>query len=159
MAALYEAHAPDAFRLAYLLTGDREGAADVVQDAFVRLFGRFRDLREPHAFGAYLRRTVVNLCRDRFRRLRSERARNARERSLRAEVARDLPDVETQDAIGQAIRRLPYRQRAALILRYYEDLSEHETADALGCSLSAVKALVTRGTRALRERLRGEVWA
>jgi RNA polymerase sigma-70 factor (sigma-E family) len=159
MSALYEAHAPEAFRLAYLLTGDREGAADVMQDAFVRLFGRFRDLREPQAFGAYLRRTVVNLCRDRFRRLRSERARDARERSLRAATLGSLPDVEAKDVIGQALRGLPYRQRAALILRYYEDLSEHETADALGCSVSAVKALVTRGMRAMRERLRGEVWA
>ena len=50
---LYAAHAPDAVRLAYLLTGDRHLAEDLVHEAFVRLFGRFRDLRNPDAFGAY----------------------------------------------------------------------------------------------------------
>jgi RNA polymerase sigma factor (sigma-70 family) len=158
MADLYVAHAPDAFRLAYLLTGDREAAADIVQDAFVRLVGRFRDLREPQSFGPYLRSTVVNLSRDRFRRLRSERARVSRQRALRHEEGTTEPDVEARDVIGQALRSLPYRQQAALILRYYEDLSEHETAQTLRCSVSAVKALVTRGTSALREKLRGEEW-
>src|SRR5688500_9280891 len=65
---LYARHAPDAARLAYLLTGDRALAEDIVQDAFVKMFGRFRDLRHPDAFGAYLRKTVVNLTRSYFRR-------------------------------------------------------------------------------------------
>jgi DNA-directed RNA polymerase specialized sigma24 family protein len=57
---LYAAHAPDAGRLAYLLTGDRALAEDLVQEAFVRMFGRFRDLRHPEAFGAYPGRLIRN---------------------------------------------------------------------------------------------------
>lgn len=158
MAELYSAHAPGAFRRAYLLTGDRDAAADIVQDAFVRMFARFRDLREPTAFEAYLRRTVINLANDRFRKLRSERARDAREGSLRRNHVTGIPDVEARDLIGQALRTLPYRQQAAIVLRYYEDLSEHETAEVLGCSVRAVKALVTRGMSTLRDRLRSERW-
>ena len=158
LAELYVAHAPDAYRLAYLLTGDRHAAADIVQDAFVRLFGRFRDLREPAAFHPYLRKTVVNLSRDRFRKLRSDRERLARQESLRQERAAGLPDIEGRDAVIEAVRTLPPRQQAALVLRYFEDLSEQETAEALGCSVSAVKGLVLRATNTLRERLRGEAW-
>jgi RNA polymerase sigma-70 factor (sigma-E family) len=158
MADLFALHAPDAYRLAYLLTGDPHGAADIVQDAFVRLFGRFRDIREPAAFRSYLRTTVVNLSRDRFRKLRSDRERVAREVSLRQDRAARIPDIESRDSMIAAIRALPSRQQAALVLRYYEDLSEVETAEVLRCSVSAVKGLVLRATTTLRERLRGEQW-
>jgi RNA polymerase sigma-70 factor (sigma-E family) len=158
MAELYGAYSQDAYRLAYLLTGDRHPAADVVQDAFVRLFGRFRDLREPAAFPSYLRATVVNLSRDRFRKLRSDRRRLARQGSLREERAPGIPDIEGRDAVMDALRTLPPRQQAVLVLRYYEDLSEQDTAAALGCSVSAVKGLVLRATNTLRQKLRGEAW-
>jgi RNA polymerase sigma-70 factor (sigma-E family) len=156
MAELYAAHAPDAYRLAYLLIGDGHAAADVVQDAFVRLFGRFRDLRDPDAFRSYLRKTVVNLSRDRFRKVRSDRKRLARELSLRMTAVPEVPDVESRDLVIRAIRRLPQRQQAAVVLRYYEDLSEQATADALGCSVSAVKGLLLRATKALKELLGGD---
>src|SRR6266581_5976856 len=71
---LYVRHADDAVRLAYLLTGDRALAEDLVQDAFVKLAGRLAHLRDPDAFDAYLRRTVVNLANSHFRRKRLERA-------------------------------------------------------------------------------------
>src|SRR5919108_2051044 len=71
---LYLQHADDAVRLAYLLTGDRTLAEDLVQDAFVRLAGRLVHLRDPGAFHAYLQRTVVNLSRSYFRRKKVERA-------------------------------------------------------------------------------------
>src|SRR5438874_4654487 len=71
---LYVRHADDAVRLAYLLTGDRAMAEDLVQDAFVRLAGRLTHLRDPGAFEAYLRRTVVNLANSHFRRRKVERA-------------------------------------------------------------------------------------
>src|SRR5437016_11762255 len=71
---LYVRHADDAVRLAYLLTGDRALAEDLVQDAFVRLAGRLVHLRDPDAFDAYLRRTVVNLSNSYFRRRKVERA-------------------------------------------------------------------------------------
>ena len=73
LADLYVAHAPEAVRLAFLLTGDAGLAEDLVQDAFARLVGRLRHLRDPTAFGAYLRRTVVNLATSHFRHRRVER--------------------------------------------------------------------------------------
>lgn len=71
---LYVRHAPDGIRLAYLLTGDRALAEDLVQEAFARFVGRLLHLRSPEAFEPYLRRTIVNLCRSHFRRRRVERA-------------------------------------------------------------------------------------
>ncbi|HEX2196343.1 MAG TPA: sigma-70 family RNA polymerase sigma factor [Actinomycetota bacterium] len=63
--------------------------------------------------------------------------------------------ADARDEMWEALRKLPYRQRAALVLRYYEDLSERQTADALGCSVSAVKSLVTRGLQVLRDEVGG----
>jgi RNA polymerase sigma-70 factor (sigma-E family) len=155
LAGLYWRHAGDAVRLAFLLTGDQHAAEDIVQDAFIRLFGRFQELRSPDAFEVYLRRTVVNLSRDRFRRLRLERDYVAREgdSSFRQAVT---PQIEERQLIRDALRSLPHRQRAALVLRFYADLSEQQTADVLQCSVAAVKSLVSRATTSLRERMRGE---
>ncbi|HYU56445.1 MAG TPA: SigE family RNA polymerase sigma factor [Actinomycetota bacterium] len=150
LAELYRRHAPDAVRLAYLLTGDRVLAEDLVQDAFVKLAGRFRDLRDPDAFAAYLRRTVVNLTNSHWRRTRLERAHAEREgRRLRdAPVA--AAGTEERDELWTALRRLPRRQRAAIVLRYYEDLSEARIAEVLGVRPGTVKSLVSRGMDALR---------
>ena len=78
MGDLYLRHAPEAIRLAFLLTGDRALSEDLVQEAFARLVGRLRHLRDPGAFGAYLRRTIVNLSTSHFRRRQVERAYLAR---------------------------------------------------------------------------------
>lgn len=151
---LYWRHAGDAVRLAFLLTGDHHAAEDIVQDAFVRLFSRFQELRSPDAFEIYLRRTVVNLSRDRFRRLKLERDQVTKANTPRqAEVTSRLEDREL---IRHALRSLPHRQRAALVLRFYADLSEQQTAEVLQCSVAAVKSLVSRATASLRERMRGE---
>ncbi len=82
---LYLRHGRNAVRLAYLLTGDRHLAEDLVQDAFARLAGRFVDLRAPDAFEAYLRRMVVNLARMHFRRRRLERLHLQRKATLQRE--------------------------------------------------------------------------
>ena len=74
-------HAPSALRLAYFLTGDREAARDIVQDAFVRMAGRFRHLRQPEAFDVYLRRTIVNLHASRLREASGRNDRRPRPRS------------------------------------------------------------------------------
>lgn len=154
LADLYCSHAPGAIRLAFLMTGDQHAAEDVVQDAFVRLFGRFRDLRDPHAFETYLRRTVVNLSRDRFRRMRLERDRAAGAGGSESENG---TRIEDRDVIRRALRSLPQRQRAALVLRFFVDLSERQTADVLDCSVPAVKSLVARATSSISERMKGEV--
>src|SRR5947208_12048731 len=110
---LYRRHAPDAVRLAYLLTGDRALAEDLTQEAFVRMFGRFRDLRNPDAFGAYLRKTVVNLTRSHFRRVRVERTYLQRA----ADAPRpDGPELGAREEMWERLLRLPERQRAAIVL-------------------------------------------
>jgi RNA polymerase sigma-70 factor (sigma-E family) len=148
---LYQLNARDGVRLAYLMTGDRELAEDISQEAFIRVAGKWQDLRKPEAFRSYLRRSIVNLSRSHFRRQRV--ARNYLRRQPSTEASTALPDLERREALRLALQSLPHRQRAALVLRYYQDLSEQQTADALGCSVAAVKSLVTRGTSALRQRI------
>lgn len=155
LAELYERHAPAAGRLAFLLTGDRTTAEDLVQDAFVRVVGRFAHLRVPDAFDAYLRRTIVNLHTSQLRRRRVERA--YLERRRRASEAGDpTPDVGEREALWRAVLELPPRQRAAIVLRFYEDLSEQQTAEILRCSTAAAKSLIARAMETLRRRVRNE---
>ena len=146
---LYARHAGAAVGLAYLLTGDRFLAEDLAQEAFVRLAGRFRHLRDAGAFEAYLRRTVVNLFTSQLRRRRLERAYLKRE-AARSEPRHEDPDITGRDELWTAVQRLPERQRAAVVLRYYEDLSEREVATTIGCSAAAAKSLIARGMQALR---------
>lgn len=148
---LYRAHAADALRLAYLVTGERALAEDLVQDAFVKVLGRFRDLRNRDAFWWYLRRTIVNLARSRFRRRRVERAWLATQRPT--EAAPTDPDLAERDRMRRALMTLPPRQRAAIVLRYYEDLTEADTAEALRIPVGTVKSTVSRGMERLREEL------
>jgi RNA polymerase sigma-70 factor (sigma-E family) len=147
---LYEAHALRALRLAYVLTGLRDVAEDLVQEAFLRAFDRLDTLREQEAFPGYLRQTVLNLARAHFRRRNREGRSLRRQAFLAGTLQRNPPDVELRETLWRALQRLPYRQRAALVLRFYEDLSEKQAAEVLGTSVAAIKALVSRGTRKLR---------
>lgn len=146
---LYERHAADAVRLAYLITGDRERSRDVAQEAFARVAATFRHRRLPDAFGAYLRRTVVNLCTSHFRRARVEREFLEREAAAPIRVE-GLPELGIRDELRRALRRLPDRQRVAVVLRYYEDLSEEDMAGAMRCSVPAARSLLSRGMQTLR---------
>lgn len=152
---LYARHVPATVGFAYLLTGSRVDAEDLVHEAFVRVVGRLRHLRRPDAFDAYLLRTVVNLHTSRLRRLRIERRYLARE-GRRSSDAVAPDDVDERDRIWRALDRLPKRQRAAVVLRYAEDRSERDTADLLRCSVPAVKSLTTRALETLRAELRGD---
>ena len=151
---LYERHIGRGVALAYLLTRDHGEAEDLAHDAFVRLIGRFRHVRDAAAFGPYLRRTIVNLHLSRLRRLRLERT----HRERIGEPGNDhLPDIAKRTDLWSALGTLAPRQRAALVLRYYEDLSEQETAEVLRCSVAAVKSLTARGTEALRQNVNREL--
>jgi RNA polymerase sigma factor (sigma-70 family) len=154
LAELYERHVGHAASLARLLTGDAFLAEDLAHDAFLRAAGRFGNLRDPAAFEAYLRRTVVNLCNARLRRLKLERAFLRREG--RAKDPSSASSVEDRDEVWGAIQHLPSRQRAAVVLRFYEDLSEREVGDILRCSPRAVNALISRAMNSLRESLNVE---
>ena len=90
----------------------------------------------------------MNLCRARFRRFRVER--DYIRRAIPPVVAVPDHEPEERDALWSAIRRLPHRQRVAVVLRYYEDLSEEQTSDVLRCSTRAVNSLVSRALAQLR---------
>lgn len=146
---LYVRFAPGGIRLAYLLTGDRALAEDLVQEAFVRFVGRLHPLRDPGAFDAYLRRTVINLSKNHFRRRALERSDLERRARQQAPVAEER-DVSEYEAMRVALLGLPVRQRAAIVLRYYEDLPESQIAELLRCRPATVRSLVSRGLEALR---------
>jgi RNA polymerase sigma-70 factor (sigma-E family) len=151
----YVRSAPRTLRLAYALTGDRDQAQDLAQEAFVRMASRLRYRRGIDDMDAYLRRTVVNLFTSSLRHRRVERAWLARQGGSGASMAPPADDPGERDALWRALRVLPERQRAAVVLRYYEDLSERDAAVILGCSARALNGLVARATAALRERLEG----
>ena len=148
---LYRRHAPDAARLAYLLTGNRALAEDLVHEAFIRMIGRFQDMRSPESFQWYLRRTLVNLVKSHFRHEKVERAYVDRE-SARPDPAHE-PDVDAREDLWRRLMDLPERQRAVIVLRFYEDLTEAQIAELLETPLGTVKSLMSRGLA----RLRGEM--
>lgn len=155
---LYRRHAGGAVRLAYLLLQDRTLAEDIVQDAFVKVAGRLIHLRDPGAFDAYLRRTVVNLSRSHVRRRMVERAFLKRETAAAERESASWPasSFEDREVLWRALGRLPERQRVAIVLRFYEDLPEVQVADILRCRPGTVKSRVSRGLEAMRHEMRGE---
>jgi RNA polymerase sigma-70 factor (sigma-E family) len=148
---LYVRHMPGAVRVAALITGDADMAQDIAQDAFLRSVGRFRHLRQPEAFDAYLRRAVVNACTSHFRRRTVEAA--YLRGQARGAASVDEPNHGRRDELRTALSALPARQRAAVVLRYYADLSEQQAGEALGCSAAAVRSMVARAMERLRERI------
>jgi RNA polymerase sigma-70 factor (sigma-E family) len=139
-------------RLCVLLSGDRHVAEDIVQDAFVKVAPRLGEVPVEH-LGPYLRKVTVNLWKDRLRSLNRER--RARNQSA---VDPFTDDVVREDRVSlrAAVLRLPRRQRACLILRYYEDLPEREVASLLGCSIGTVKSQTSRALVRLRKEFEGE---
>lgn len=149
MEELYSAHSQRVGRLAYFLVGDRELAQDLVQEAFLKVFARWGNLREAHSFAAYLNRTVVNLSHKTHRRRGVER--RYLERQPGVEAVAPQRDFETADELWRQLQLLPQRQRTALVLRYYEDLTDQQAAEAMGCSETAIASLVQRALSALRK--------
>jgi len=126
-------------RLAFLLTHRQEVAEDLVHDCFVRIHPRWGSIVNP---GGYLRQSVVNACRSHHRRAGRE-----------VDSVTEVPSVDRgpADPLWDAMARLPDRQRAVLVLRYYHDLSERDTAAVLRCRPGTVKSLTSRALAALRE--------
>ena len=148
-AELYAEHYAEAVRLAYLLCGQQERAEDAVADAFVKVWRAWRRGRIDNP-RAYIRRAVVNTVNSRFRRLALERRELAR-RSGDARGARgDDDQVSERDELFTALAQLPQRQRTAIVLRYWEDLSEADTAEVMGVAIGTVKSSVSRGIANLR---------
>lgn len=150
--AAYEEHYVPLLRLCILLSGDRQVAEDIVQDAFVRVTPRIEEVPTDH-LASYLRRVALNLWKNRLRSLTRER--RARDRTAIVHVT-DPIGREDRSALRAAVLRLPKRQRACLVLRYYEDLPEREVAALLGCSIGTVKSQTSRALARLRKELEGE---
>jgi RNA polymerase sigma-70 factor (sigma-E family) len=155
LAQLYAIHAADARRFAYAICGDRALAEDAVQEAFVRVAGRLGALRSPDAFGAYLRRTVVNVLRAGARARQRDERRVERQADLRPGPGPDEADVDSalargDDVVWAALQALPERQRVAVVCRYWLDLPERDTARILGCRPGTVKSRLSRALESLR---------
>lgn len=135
-------------RTAHLLTGDRGHAEDLLQSALERLARHWHAIEgDPEG---WVRRTMVNLATDRWRR-RARRVREAGSEAPDRAVAGDgsLAVEQRVDLVAQ-LSALTARQRAVLVLRYYDDLSEAEVAAVLGCSVGTVKSTASRALAALR---------
>jgi RNA polymerase sigma-70 factor (ECF subfamily) len=141
-----------AFELAMMLTVDRETAHDIVQEAFVRLWQSPRTPRDAQGFRAWLYRTVTNLARDHHRKT----TRWARLRLPGASSADPLEEVEQRWSSGrlwQALASLSYREREAIILRYFGDVPYEAIASRLALRSGAARVVVHRALEKLRRRL------
>jgi len=148
--AIYTTHYRSLVRLAVLLVRDVATAEEVVQDSFIAMHTAWRRLRDTEKALSYLRQSVVNRSRSVLRH-RMVVDKNA------PKPAPDMPSAEQgaislleRSAVIAALRKLPPRQREALVLKFYADLSEAQIATAMGISRGAVKSHTARGVAALR---------
>jgi RNA polymerase sigma-70 factor (sigma-E family) len=155
-ADLYAAHRLNLVRLAVLLVDDVAAAEDVVHDVFAGLLTGGKQLRDPDAALAYLRRAVVNRARSALRRRRTARAYTPPEDASRAGPDDVMVLREEHREVCAALQTLPTRQREVLVLRYWSDLSEIQIAEALGISRGTVKSTASRALAALEKKLEGE---
>jgi RNA polymerase sigma factor (sigma-70 family) len=130
-------------RRAFLLLGSNDAANDVVHDAFVAVFRRWAEIEAP---GPYLNRVVLNACRD------HARHRRRHERALRLVEPAD-EGVVIAETLDDVLERLPFNQRAAIVLRYYAQLPVAEIADALGARPGSVGPWIDRGLKKMRKAL------
>jgi RNA polymerase sigma-70 factor (sigma-E family) len=136
-------------RLGYGLTGDLQLAEDLAQTAFAKAYASWGRVRRADNPDAYLRRIVVNANRTRFRRVRVGEVLTETVPDLIA-AADGTDQRDDRTALIAALMELPYGQRAAVVLRYWLDLSETETAVVLGCSVGNVKSQASRALAKLR---------
>jgi RNA polymerase sigma-70 factor (sigma-E family) len=136
-------------RTAVLLTGDRQAGEDLVQEAYERIYVHWPRIRAG-APEAYARKTLTNLATNRWR----TRSRRPTEVEFAANHDRPTPDGSDRHAVRDelltALRALPPRQRAVIVLRFYDDLTETQAAEALGCSVGTVKSQTSRALDRLR---------
>lgn len=145
VADFYRTHRAAAVRWAVALVGDRAVAEELAQDALIAVSGRLGGLDNPTG---YLRRTVVN-------RAASWHRSHAREQRRIHRAAAGQPtsySTETHEMLG-ALAALPYKQRVAVALRYWDDWSDEQIAEALGCAPTSVRVLVHRGLATLKQEM------
>lgn len=152
---LYATHYHDLVRLAALVAHDPALAEDLVQEAFVKLYGAWGRVRDPQRAVGYLRVTVVNLARGRARHHNVALRRRPSPAPDAASAEEGALRNERTGAVLAALRTLPARQRACLVLRHYLDQTESEIAATLGISVGSVRTHVRRGMTTLERRLGG----
>ena len=139
-------------RAAYLMVGDVALAQDLVQEALVKTYAAWGRLRDKGNAEAYCRKAITTTAISWFRRMSWSRER-ATEVLPETGRAGHGDDVTQSQWLWDALQQLPVRQRAAIVLRYYEDLTEAQTADAMGCAVGTVKSQVSAGIVKLRDLL------
>jgi RNA polymerase sigma-70 factor (sigma-E family) len=144
------ARSPALMRTAYLLTGNRADAEDLLQTALAKTYLAWDRIQERDALDGYVRRVLVNTQTSWWRRRKVDEYPTGElpERGTGRDATEDLV---LHDALWTALSGLPKRQRAAVVLRYYEDLSEAETAQVLGVSVGTVKSTTSRALIKLRD--------
>jgi RNA polymerase sigma-70 factor (sigma-E family) len=156
VAALYQAHALSLVKLAVLMVGDQPTAEDVVQDAFLGVYRRWHAIQDQEKALGYIRTSVLNGCRM-FYRGKYRRGRLSPEDPGHTESAEAIAMLgETHREVLAALRRLPARQREAVVLRYYLDMTENQAAQTMGVSRGTVKSATSRGITALARMLKEE---
>jgi RNA polymerase sigma-70 factor (sigma-E family) len=135
-------------RTAYLLTGNRADAEDLVQSALAKTYQAWDRIEDRQALDGYVRRAMVNTHISWWRRRRVDEY--PTDEIPDRPIADHAGDSDLQDTLRRAIDRLPQRMRAAVVLRYFEDMTEAEVADVLGVSLGTVKSTVSRAVAKLR---------
>ena len=153
--AIYQEHALGLTRLAFLMLGDRQAAEDVVQEAFCGLYRAWDRIPDHGNALGYVRTSVLNGSRSALRSTRRVPRPLLVPAAASAEAA-VLASEERRETLA-ALRRLPSRQREALVLRYFADLPEQETALAMGVSLGTVKSTTSRALVALGKMLQEEL--
>ena len=149
--AFVRARSANLLRLAVLLTGDRADGEDLLQTALAKVYRSWWRLRDPARAEAYVRRTLVTSVIS-WRR-RGMARESATDRVPEGLVADQSAQVIDREVMRQALRSLSPGQRTVLVLRFYEDLSEWQTAELLGCSVGTVKSQTARGLAMLRRRI------
>ncbi|MEO6266591.1 MAG: SigE family RNA polymerase sigma factor [Nocardioidaceae bacterium] len=150
-AAYMQARQPSLLRTAYLLTGDRHTAEDLVQTSFAKLYLSWERVQRRELVDGYVRRILVNEHSSLWR--RPFKRREIVSGDVPETHAVDRPDTGESAALWAFVQTLPRKQRAVIVLRYYEDLSEAETADVLGISVGTVKSQASRAIAAMRSRV------
>jgi len=153
--AFFEHHYAELSRMAHLLTGDADAADDLAADALLALWHRWDRVRTADHPVAYARGVVANLARTRIRGAVRERRRISLFWS-QGEERTENPDVAGVVDVQEALRRLPFRKRACVVLRHAFDLSEKDTALALGVSVGTVKSQTSKGMAELQRMLGAE---
>ena len=149
------ARSPALFRTAYLMVGDHGLAQDLVQEALTKTYVAWPRLREVSKAEAYTRKAITTTYISWWRRKAwaAERPRDdVPEGGLTSEPGHDNGVVD-RAWVWSELQSLPPRQRAAIVLRYYEDLTEAQTAEAMGCAVGTVKSQVAQGIKRLREQM------